>query len=64
MKKSCGTCVYARWQRTAKGKRRPGHYGKCAFAVDRPKIPSCMLEPSFYKQAIWPKDGAKCECWE
>lgn len=60
-KKSCATCVWSRFEKTATGRLRKTHYGTCHYIVHWPPLPSSMRQPAEHdKVAIWPKDGTDC----
>lgn len=40
--KTCKGCRWAEWKRTAAGKLHPDGYGKCAFPLKIPKLPTAF----------------------
>ncbi len=69
--KRCGTCKHFAHKLSARNRKLPSRLGKCDWPIPWPDVwPTSYLrwggmhplrpEPL----AMWPGDGARCECWE
>ncbi len=66
--KSCATCHWARFSRTATGRLKRTVHGVCAFPkLSLPLVPECASLTVLalnHRIGIWPEMGTKCACHE
>jgi hypothetical protein len=70
--KYCGTCRWANgFEKTATGRFKKDSCAKCSVEIKWPPVPFILIDALPRKtwgvwqaNAVWPKDGENCECWE
>ena len=62
MKRCCNTCKFGDFWRTATGRPKKAHAGRCTADVPAMVVPASVVI-NHYKQAIWPTQGENCTFW-